>query len=287
MTIVRSRQEMMDLGMQFAHYYEQIRLFTLEGSLTNVNIPPDEFQDYDFSYFVTDMEYFKRSDDWLDMFGTRIILQKPEDMELFPADLGNWFSYLMIFEDGTKIDLTLIPLEEVEDYFEQSDGLVEVLLDKDNRLKQTVVASDRQYHIRKPSVRSFDDCCNEFWMSATYVAKGLARGEILFAIDMMNQVFRPTLLTMLRWKVGMDTGYTLSIGKSDKFLQSYVSSDTWERLLSTYNMGSIPSMWAALEMCVVLFRETAHQIAEQYQFLYPTYDANISPYIDQIHRKSK
>ncbi|WP_152393459.1 aminoglycoside 6-adenylyltransferase [Paenibacillus guangzhouensis] len=283
---MRSRQEMMDLGMQFAHSYEQIRLFTLEGSLTNVNIPPDEFQDYDFSYFVTDMEHFKRSDEWIDFFGPRMILQKPEDMELFPAELGNWFSYLMIFEDGTKIDLTLIPLGEVGDYFEQSDGLVEVLLDKDNRIKQPVVASDRQYYIRKPSARSFDDCCNEFWMSATYVAKGLARQEILFAIDMMNNVFRPNLLTMLRWKVGMDTEYTLSIGKSDKFLQQYVTREIWERLLSTYNMVSIPSMWAALDTCVALFRETAHQIAKQYQYSYPAYDAKISPYIDHIRKKS-
>jgi len=284
---MRSRQEMMDLGMQFAHNNEQIRIFTLEGSLTNVNIPPDEFQDYDFSYFVTDMAYFKRSDEWLDFFGPRIILQKPEDMELFPAELGNWFSYLMIFEDGNKIDLTLIPLNEIDDYFEQRDGLVEVLLDKDNLIKQPVVASDRQYHIQKPSARSFDDCCNEFWMSATYVAKGLARGEILFAIDMMNNVFRPNLLTMLRWKVGMDTEYRLSIGKSDKFLQQYVSHATWEMLLSTYNMGSIPSMWESLDRCVTLFRETANQIAAAYHYPYPEYDVSVSPYLHQIRLKSK
>src|SRR5690606_31065767 len=102
---------MMDLGMNFALQNEKIRLFTLEGSLTNKNIPKDEFQDYDFSYFVTDIEFFKKSDEWLDYFGKRIMMQKPEAMELFPAELGNWFSYLMIFEDGTKMDLTLIPLD--------------------------------------------------------------------------------------------------------------------------------------------------------------------------------
>jgi len=284
---MRSKEEMMQLGMDFARSHEQIRLFTLEGSLTNVNIPPDAFQDYDFSYFVTDMEFFKRRDDWLDFFGPRIILQKPEDMELFPAELGHWFSYLMIFEDGTKIDLTLIPLDEYEDYFKNSDGLVEVMLDKDNRIKQPIVATDRMYHIQKPSARSFDDCCNEFWLSATYVAKGLARQEMLFAIDTMNNVFRPNLLTMLRWKVGRDTGYALSIGKSDKFMQKYVAADTWDTLLSTYNMGSVAAMWEAFETCVELFRETAHQVAEPYNYRYPEYDAKVSPYIDRIRQKSK
>ncbi|MCY9598024.1 aminoglycoside 6-adenylyltransferase [Paenibacillus chitinolyticus] len=28
-------------------------------------MPPDEFQDYDFSYFVTDMDHFKKNNDWL------------------------------------------------------------------------------------------------------------------------------------------------------------------------------------------------------------------------------
>ncbi len=58
--MLRSKEEMMELGMNFARNCEQIRIFTLEGSLTNANIPKDEFQDYDFSYFVTDMDFFQK-----------------------------------------------------------------------------------------------------------------------------------------------------------------------------------------------------------------------------------
>jgi len=279
---MRSKNEMMELGLNFARNSEKIRLFTLEGSLTNPNIPSDEFQDYDFSYFVTDLEFFKKNDEWLDYFGKRIILQKPEAMELFPPGLGNWFSYLMIFEDGTKIDLTLIPLDEYEDYFKNSDGLVEVLLDKDNLMKEEILPTDKMYHIQKPSSQSFDDCCNEFWFTSTYVTKGLARREILFAIDIMNQVFRPTLLTMLRWKIGIETNFTISIGKSDKFLASYVSKDTWDRLLSTYNMSSYENMWEALYMCIELFRETSQFITGKLGYQYPDYDEKVSRYLDNI-----
>ncbi|MBW8351574.1 aminoglycoside 6-adenylyltransferase [Bacillus sp. IITD106] len=282
---MRSKQEMMDLGMNFALHCEKIRLFTLEGSLTNKNIPKDEFQDYDFSYFVTDIEFFKKSDEWLDYFGKRIMMQKPEAMELFPAELGNWFSYLMIFEDGTKMDLTLIPLDEYEDYFQNSDGLVEVLLDKDNLIKEPVIASDQKYRIQKPSNQSFDDCCNEFWFTATYVAKGLARKEILFAIDIMNGYFRPNLLTMLRWKIGIETNFSLSIGKSDKFLKKYVSDSTWSTLLSTYDMGSYEKMWDALYTSFELFRETSLHIAETLGYTYPDYDEKVSRYVDEIRQK--
>ncbi|MBD5071358.1 aminoglycoside 6-adenylyltransferase AadK, partial [Xanthomonas citri pv. citri] len=88
--------------------------------------------DYDISYFVTDVESFKENDQWLEIFGKRIMMQKPEDMELFPPELGNWFSYIILFEDGNKLDLTLIPIREAEDYFANNDGLVKVLLDKDS-----------------------------------------------------------------------------------------------------------------------------------------------------------
>lgn len=84
----------------------------------------------DVSYFVTDMDAFKEDEEWLNSFGKRIMMQKPEDMELFPSELVNWFSYLLIFEDRHKLDLTLIPIDEVENYFMNSDGLVEVLIDK-------------------------------------------------------------------------------------------------------------------------------------------------------------
>ncbi|MCZ0856380.1 aminoglycoside 6-adenylyltransferase, partial [Enterococcus faecalis] len=44
---------------------ERIRIVTLEGSRANINIPKDEFQDYDITYFVSDIEPFISNDDWL------------------------------------------------------------------------------------------------------------------------------------------------------------------------------------------------------------------------------
>lgn len=282
---MRSNKVMMELGVNFALQCDQVRIFTLEGSRTNPNIPEDEFQDYDFSYFVKDMDYFKQNDDWLNYFGKRIIMQKPEAMELYPPELGNWYSYLMIFEDGTKMDLTLIPLKEYKDYFENSDGLVKVLLDKDHLIQNKMIPTDRLYHIQKPSKQSFDDCCNEFWMTSTYVAKGLARKEILFAIDMMNNAFRPCLHTMLRWKVGIGTDFSLSIGKSDKFLRNHVTEEVWGKLLATYNMSSYPKMWEALNTTIELFRETAHDLADKLGYNYPNYDEKVSAYLERICQK--
>ncbi|MEI3614457.1 aminoglycoside 6-adenylyltransferase [Pseudogracilibacillus sp. SO30301A] len=254
----------------------------LEGSRTNINIPRDSFQDYDISYFVTDMNSFKEDDQWLDIWGKRLMMQKPEDMELFPPELGNWFSYLMLFEDGNRIDLTLIPINEMDDYFSNSDGLVEVLLDKDSLIKHDIIPSDRKYWIKRPTAREFDDCCNEFWWVSTYVVKGLARNEILFSIDHLNEIVRPNLLRMMSWKIGLKKGFNFSVGKNYKFINHYLPKDDWGKLLSTYSESTYSNMWQALFTCHGLFRKYSKAVAEDLGYKYPGYDESITAYTQNI-----
>jgi aminoglycoside 6-adenylyltransferase len=280
---MRSEQEMIKLLLDYAKHDDRIRLVTLEGSRTNTNIPSDAFQDYDISYFVTEMDSFKEHDGWLDFLGKRIMMQKPEDMELFPPELGNWFSYLIHLEDGNKVDLTLIPLNEAENYFTQSDGLVEVLLDKDAVITNEVIADDRQYWIKKPTAREFDDCCNEFWMVSTYVVKGLARKEILFAIDHLNEIARPNLLRMMAWQIGSEHGFTFSVGKNYKFIDRYLLDEDWETLLSTYAENGYEHMWKSLFTCYELFRKYSKAVSSRLGYPYPDYDEAISKYTGNVY----
>ena len=280
---MRSEEEMMELILTIAREDNRIRIAALEGSRTNVNIPKDTFQDYDISYFVNRMEVFTEDDEWLGRFGKIIMMQKPEAMELFPAEQKG-FSYIMLFDDYTKIDLTLLPLEELEDYL-NGDKLIKILVDKDNRIKQTIVPDDIDYHVKKPTSRTFDDCCNEFWNTTTYVVKGLCRREILFAIDHLNQIVRQELLRMISWQVGIETGFRLSIGKNYKFLDKYVSEELWEELLATYQMDSYEHVWEALFKCHELFREVSQEVAGLLNYNYPEYDENITRYTQDMYEQ--
>ncbi|KXZ22656.1 aminoglycoside adenylyltransferase [Bacillus nakamurai] len=272
---MRSESEMMKIILDVAKKDERIRLVTLEGSRTNKHVPRDRFQDYDVSYFVTDMDSFTSDDGWLDQFGERMMMQKPEDMELFPPELGGWFSYLMLFKDEHKIDLTLIPVNQAEHYFEESDGLAEVLLDKDDRIRRKIIAADEQYHIKKPTSREFDDCCNEFWMVSTYVIKGLMRNEILYALDHMNGILRPNVLRMIAWNIGIENK-SLSVGKNYKYIQKYMKAKDWETLLNTYVGNTYESVWKALFDCYDLFRTYSKSAASALGFKYPEYDKQIT-----------
>ena len=67
---------------------------------------------------------------------------------------------------------TLLPLEELDNYL-KGDKLIKVLIDKDCRIKRDIVPTDIDYHVRKPSAREYDDCCNEFWNVTPYVIRQL------------------------------------------------------------------------------------------------------------------
>lgn len=280
---MRTEKEMMHLILTFAKNDPRIRVVGMEGSRANVNVTKDEFQDYDISYLVTDMESFKKDDRWLDYFGKRIIMQKPEAMSLFTPTLGNWFSYLMLFEDGNRIDLKLVPIEELDLYLSR-DKLLKILLDKDNRIKKPVVPTDEDYHVKKPSPEFFDDCCNEFWWVSTYVTKGLLREEILYATEFLNLCVRPNLLRMMAWKLGIETDFSISVGKSYKYMEKYLSKDVWRRLLSTYKNSTYEEVWNALFECHSLFRETSKFVAKELGYRYPDYDENVTKYIRKLYK---
>lgn len=279
---MRTSEEMLLLFDRIVQADSRIRLSVLEGSRTNPSIKKGAFMDYDLSFFVNDQKSMIQDDHWLQAFGTCVFMQKPEDMELFEPELGNWFSYLMYLEDGNKVDLTLIPINELEMYLGQSDGLVQALVDKDHRLKQEMIPSDKYYWIKRPTAREFDDCCNEFWSVATYVAKGLYRNEFLFALDHLNQILRPELLRMISWEAGLRLGFTFSPGKNYKLIQQYISEEAYDRVITTFRCAGVDETWTSFRQCCQLFREYSKQVAQILGVTYPHYDQTITDMIERV-----
>ena len=276
----RAPEEMMRLILSRAENDAHIRVVGMEGSRTNQNIPKDRFQDFDVTYFVDDPALYTKDDTWVNVFGERLIMQKPEDMELFPA-VEEGYSFLMFFTDYNKIDLTILPLTALEDYL-NGDGLREILLDKDGRVEEKPTPTDEEYRIQKPGARSFDDCCNEFWNITPYVVKGLCRRELLFAIDLLAMMLNE-LLRMLSWQVGSAYGFTFSVGKNYKFINQYLPAEQWQTLLSTYRTDSVENTWRSLFTCHELFRDAAKNFAAKYGYTYPDYDENVSRYVRDMY----
>ncbi len=278
---MRSYERMMELILQVAMEDERVRAVGMNGSRANPNTNQDIFMDYDIVYLVTDLESFIINPDWINVFGERIIMQKPDEMVLFPSQPRNRFAYLMLFTDGNRIDLTLIPAEDKLRYCRE-DSLTVILLDKDEAMPDLAAPSDRHYWVKQPSAEMYAGCCNEFWWVTTYVAKGLWRNEIIYAQDHMN-ICRKMLLKMLEWEVGMKHGYSISLGKCGKHLQRYAGEDIYQKLLHTYSDGNVPSIWEALSLMIELFRTTSRKVAAGHKFSYPNEeDRRVTQYLMHV-----
>lgn len=283
---MRSEQEMMELLVRVARDDRRIRAAYLGGSRCNPNVRRDIFQDYDIVYMVDEIRPFLEQPDWIDVFGKRLLMQKPVENDLamgVPCRPDQAYGYLIQLADGNRIDCFLQTPEACRKDL-ASSRLKKVLLDKDGRLPGIPEASDVTHWVKPPKREEYESCCNEFWWLLLNVAKGLWRGEILYALDMLNHCIRPELLRMLTWQVGIDTGFSCSVGKCGKYLDHYLGEETWQAYLLTYPSAKIPDVWRAVgEMCA-LFSETARTVGERMGYPYPEETENGSrKYLQSVH----
>jgi aminoglycoside 6-adenylyltransferase len=264
---MRSENEMFDLIMDTAKNDDRIRAVLLNGSRTNPDARPDIFQDFDITYFVTEVSSFRDDPAWINRFGELMILQMPEAMEDPPPMNDGHFAYLMQFSDGNRIDLTLFPLDRLGEF--ERESLTLLLLDKDGFLEPFPPPSERDYLPHPPTPKAFWDCCNEFWWVCPYVAKGLWREEVIYAKTMLDQPVREQLMKMLVWYIGIKTEFSCNPGKHGRYFQQYLEPEVWDMLQKTYADASYDDTWEALFTMCNLFRRIALPIAEHFGFDYP------------------
>ncbi|KAA9007767.1 aminoglycoside 6-adenylyltransferase [Paenibacillus spiritus] len=275
---------MMELILNTARRDERIRAVGMTGSRTNPNAPKDRFRDYDIVYVVNEMESLIADREWIDGFGERVILQRPDESALAPSEAKRTrYAYLMQLADGNRIDLTLCPAAEAARWNE-GDTLAVVLLDKDSLLPELPAPGDSLYWIKEPSEAEFRDCCNEFRWVSTYIAKGLRRRELLYALDHLNLYVRPMLIRMLEWRAGIREGFSVSTGKNGKYLDRYTPAEDWNLLLETYPEAKEEAIWRALLTAGELFRRTGQEVAEGMGFRYPwEEDVSVTAYLEQMY----
>ena len=150
----------------------------LSGSRTSPDSPKDEFQDYDVVYIVENLEELISDLSWLDQFGNRLIEQH--------NIVGHRHLYLMLFEDGNRIDLTLCPKEHIQEWVD-SEANYEVIKD-DKGLFEAFLPNPKRYWTAPPSKAEFAASCNEFWWVSTYVVKGICRKQLIYATDHLNTI---------------------------------------------------------------------------------------------------
>ncbi|MDP4285656.1 MAG: aminoglycoside 6-adenylyltransferase [Bacteroidota bacterium] len=287
---MRSSKQIKKIIIDKANSDDRVRAVFLNGSRANNKVKPDQLQDFDIFYIVKELESFTSDHSWTNIFGDKIIWQLPDEMGYNETENGNQhetfgFHYLMLFKDGNRIDLTLFPEDKIKPGF-HFDSLTLVWLDKDNAFPNIGKATDFDYLIKVPTEKEFLDTCNEFWWICTYVSKGLLRSEITYSKEMLETVVRPKFMKMIEWYIGTKTNFSVSFGKSGRFMNQYLSKKQYHKILSTYSDQKIEHNWNALFIMTALFSQFANDVANRLNFEY-NYDEerNVSLYLKKSYKK--
>ena len=253
---MRTDQEMLDLILQIAENLKVVAV-AMSGSRTNQKVQTDEFQDYDIVYIVDDFDNLTSDLSWLDQFGNRLIEQH--------NILGNRRLYLMLFEDGNRIDLTLCPKEHIKEWVDSEADFT--VLDDPQGLFAPYAPTPKRYWMAPASATDFDKSCNEFWWVSAYVVKGICRNQVIYATDHLYNICQQELLKVLVWQVAADKG-TVDIGKNYKYLFNYLSAEKEKEFLSLLDFSNIEKLTQSLYATMKLFHQDAQSLAKKMGFDY-------------------
>lgn len=247
---------MLDLILQTAKTL-QVAAVAMSGSRTNPKTPKDEFQDYDVVYVVDDLDNLTSALSWLDQFGKRLIEQH--------VQLDHRRLYLMLFEDGNRIDLTLCPKEHIQEWVDSEAEFI-VLEDKKG-LFEYYSPSPQRFWMSPASETDFKNSCNEFWWVSSYVVKGICRKQVIYATDHLYGICQQELLRILAWLVASDRG-AVDIGKNYKYLFHYLPAEKENEFSNLLDFSSLDKITQSLFATMQLFHKEAQSLAQKLGFAY-------------------
>ena len=253
---MRAETEMLDLILQTAKTL-QVKAVAMSGSRTNQKTSKDEFQDYDVVYVVENLNELITDLSWLDRFGKRIIEQE--------VTLGHRRLYLMLFEDGNRIDLALCPKDRIKEWVDSEAGFT--VLEDPNGLFELYSPSPQRFWTNPASAIDFENACNEFWWVSAYVVKGICRNQLIYATDHLYGICQQELLKVLAWQVVSDRG-KVDIGKNYKYLFNYLPAKKEKQFSNLLDFSSLDKITQSLFATMELFHQEAQFLAHKMGFDY-------------------
>ena len=253
---MRTEAEMLDVILKTAETL-QVEAVAMSGSRTNQKTSKDEFQDYDVVYVVENLDELITDLSWLDQFGNRIIEQE--------VALDHRRLYLMLFEDGNRIDLTLCPKEHIKEWVDSEAGFT--VLEDPEHLFEPYSQNLERYWMSPASETDFKNSCNEFWWVSTYVVKGICRSQVIYTTDHLYGICQQELLKILAWLVASDRG-AVDIGKNYKYLFHYLPAEKEKQFSNLLDFSSLDKITQSLFATMQLFHQEAQSLAQKMGFDY-------------------
>ncbi len=262
----------LDRVLTWAAAEEAVRLVVVTSTRARPEGPPDKLSDYDVILALTGLDRF----DPTAAYGTPAARWGDEHHEQGTLALFRG----VVYEDGVKIDWTLWPTNVPDLIAEHGlnhnlDVGYRVLLDKDGATARWPQPTFRAHIPAKPSEEEYVALVEEFWWSATYVAKAQARGELFFARFVLDaELTYDCLRTMLEWRIELDRAWNWKPGAFGRGIEHELPNEIAAELEAAHDSA---------ERTIALFRRVGRDVGERLGYAYPELaDRSVSAYFEKL-----
>lgn len=189
-----TEQQMFELIFEIAKQDDRIEAVLLNGSRANPNSVKDQFQDYDIIFATRNINDFVKDKEWHKQFGEILIMQEPDFEET--KKQYKVYGYLMQFRDMTRIDLRLMHPDSILNYIDDAYSIV--LLDKRGNYQSFNFNKEEMYVTKVATQYEFNKIVNEIYWVSTYVIKGIARKDFMYAEYMLANPVKNAFIELIK-----------------------------------------------------------------------------------------
>ena len=236
----------------WAEARSDIACLVMTGSRAQPNATVDSYSDYDLEIFTDDPHRYTASSDWMGEIADVWVFLAPESSRGCPTRL-------IIFDDGRKVDFSILPVSALEEAV-ATQGLTDLyrqgyltLVDKHGLAARLPPPSYSPAVRHIPTEAEFRLTVQEFWFEAWHIPKYLSRGD-LWVVKHRDWTMKQLLLRMLEWRAIAENGTGVDVGQIGLHMKEWTPAQMWDRLCEVFARFDGADSRRALLATVALFR---------------------------------
>ena len=208
---------------------ENVRAAALVGSRARVDVPADEWSDFNIVLFARDPAALLVRDDWVATFG------RPRLTFLEPTAVGEQLERRVLYEDGTDVDFAIVPVELLDHpaVAHVASRGIRVLVDKDGELGSRLAELPEPAPPSPPNEAALRELAADFFYHAVWAARKLRRGEVFTAKRCVDSYMENVLIRILEWRTHAENP-NVDTWHAGRFIERWADPATLEEFRGTF-----------------------------------------------------
>ncbi len=251
--------------IKYGETSELIKAEVLIGSQSRQSNCADEYSDMDVILFVSDIDFFINSDEWIKFLGKYYI-------SFVEKTVSGGMERRVFFENAMDADFIFLQADDMSRIDELSEIVsraYKILLDKTNftDIIRRVAKSDKTFSV--PSESEFQNLISEFWFHVIWAAKKVMRGELWAAITCVDSFMKEKLLKMIEYYSHALHGVDYDTWHSGRFIEHWAEPWVVKEFKDIYAGYFDKDIMKAISATMNLFRKMSVETADKWDYQYP------------------